>query len=78
MLALSVSHSDCLTLIYFTAPTGLKEEEASARLGAQTLLVTKTAFAEDKAGKNPERSTSKAPRLPRVLKRVQENQYNIN
>ena len=78
MPALSVSHSVCLTLIYFTAPTGLEKEEASARLGAQTLLVTKTAIAEDKAGKNPPRSPAKAQGSQEVLKRVQENQYNIN
>ena len=70
MLALSVSHSVCLTLIYFTAPTGLEKEEASARLGAQTLLVTKTAIAEERSGKNLGKVTGKGTKTP---KRAQES-----
>ena len=67
-LLCSVSHSVCLTLIYFTTTTGLKEEEeASLKVQhwTQTLLVTKTAIAEDEAGKNQPRSTSKGIKTPK-------------
>ena len=67
-LLCSISHSVCLSLIYFTSTTGLKEEEeASLKVQhwAQTLLVTKTAFAEDKAMEKSARSTRKGTKTPK-------------
>ena len=67
-LLCSISHSVCLTLIYFTTTTGLKEEEeASLKVQhwAQNLMVTKTAIAEDKVMKKSARSTGNGTKTPK-------------
>ena len=68
VLCLSLSLPFFNLLHHFTTTTGLKEEEeASLKVQhwTQTLLVTKTAIAEDRAGKNPARSTSNGTKTPK-------------
>ena len=60
VLCLSFSLPHFNLLHHFTTTTGLKEKKRQLQNLAQNLLVMKTAFAEDKAGKSPQGQPTEA------------------